>query len=51
MYGFIYNLPDGSIELHVLNCPYHIFMGYTLEQAKKLYRKMYNLKYKRITWL
>lgn len=52
LYGFVYhfNLVD-CIELHVTNYPYHKFLGYTPKRAQKEYRKIYGLKYKKITWL
>ena len=48
--GFIYHLPQ-FIELHVSGYPYYKFIGYTETQAKKQYRILFNLKYKKITWL
>lgn len=51
LYGFIYRLNNGIIELHINNYPYRKYIFYTLYQAKQQYRKEFNLKYKKITWL
>lgn len=51
LYGFIYKLQNGAIELHILGFDYHTFIGYTEKQAKKRYRELFGLKYKKIKWI
>ena len=50
LYGFIYHFSEG-IELHIVGYEYIKYIGFSLKQAKQLYRKTNNLKYKRITWI
>ena len=50
LYGFVYSY-CGFIELHVPGYDYYKFSGYTLKQAKQKYRELFNLKYKKITWI
>lgn len=51
LYGFIYHLQHGMIELHIIGFPYRQFIGYTERQAKQKYREFCNLKYKKICWM
>ena len=51
LYGFVYHFNNGIIEMHIAGYPYHKFIFYSEKQAKQEYRKLFNLKYKRITWL
>lgn len=51
LYGFVYHGNHGIIELHIAGYPYHKFWLYTEKQAKKRYRELFNLKYKKITWI
>lgn len=51
LYGFVYRLNNGIIELHITGYPYRQYIGYTLKQAQKTYREFCNLKYKKITWM
>lgn len=51
LYGFVITEKCGAIRLQVSGHPHMVYIGYSLNEAKKRYREKNDLKYKHITWM